>query len=448
MAQISRFLRPQGHIVTRAGFKRHRIYLYPHLYLSEPMATVTATLRSSKVNASGTAPIYLRVADRDASRYVSLGIRVRPKDWLDAKGRVRKTHPDAESLNAIIAERVATAEREVLRLKTDRIDASASDIKAALKPERRVAGDFLSFADMIADELDARGQHYLYKRYKSVFGKLRSFTGSPLPFERVTPELLRRYETHLHTHFGNNANTALTNFNVIRAVLYRAIKEGHADQGKNPFFQFQPTTPKRPQRGKLTLDEVRALEALALVPGSMHWHARNYFLFSFYCAGIRFGDFARLTQDQIKAEGQDANGVEILRLSYRMNKTGTLKSIRLVPQARHILSLYPPRPDSPYVFPLLDGRDVSTPRKLVSATSSRNVLVNRALQDIASQAGIKTHISFHIARHSFADVARAKGRSVYDISKALGHANLKVTETYLKGFDTGAVDDMMEDLFS
>ena len=28
------------------------------------------------------------------------------------------------------------------------------------------------------------------------------------------------------------------------------------------------------------------------------------------------------------------------------------------------------------------------------------------------------------------------------------HSNLKVTEQYLKGFDTGAVDEMMDGLFS
>ena len=38
-------------------------------------------------------------------------------------------------------------------------------------------------------------------------------------------------------------------------------------------------------------------------------------------------------------------------------------------------------------------------------------------------------------------------RLVYAISKALGHANIKVTENYLKGFDEAGIDAKMDELF-
>ncbi|RME52937.1 MAG: site-specific integrase, partial [Caldilineae bacterium] len=63
------------------------------------------------------------------------------------------------------------------------------------------------------------------------------------------------------------------------------------------------------------------------------------------------------------------------------------------------------------------------------------------------RAGIDKHLSFHVSRHSFADMARTKGMDLYSISKALGHANVRVTERYLKGFDAGALDEAMEALF-
>ncbi len=62
-------------------------------------------------------------------------------------------------------------------------------------------------------------------------------------------------------------------------------------------------------------------------------------------------------------------------------------------------------------------------------------------------ADLQINLSFHVARHSFADFARRQGMDLYSISKALGHANLKVTETYLESFDHETVDKAMDDLF-
>ena len=53
----------------------------------------------------------------------------------------------------------------------------------------------------------------------------------------------------------------------------------------------------------------------------------------------------------------------------------------------------------------------------------------------------------HIARHSFANIARQKKANVYDISKALGHSSLKITESYLSKFDTTSQDATMKQVF-
>ncbi len=40
-------------------------------------------------------------------------------------------------------------------------------------------------------------------------------------------------------------------------------------------------------------------------------------------------------------------------------------------------------------------------------------------------------LTFHIARHSWADLARKSGRDVYEISRGLAHSGLGITERYL-----------------
>ncbi len=79
--------------------------------------------------------------------------------------------------------------------------------------------------------------------------------------------------------------------------------------------------------------------------------------------------------------------------------------------------------------------------------SSKNVIANRYLKKIAQRAGIQASISFHVSRHSFAHYALKKGMDLYAISKALGHSDLKITETYLKSFDEELLDNSMNKLF-
>lgn len=410
------------------------------------MPRVIAVLRTQKLNRQGKAPIYLRVADAERTLFRALGVLVRPSEWNERQGRVRKGHPKADEINTLIQTRIAEAEGQALKFKTAGEAPTAHALREAITPEAR-SSDFIPYALRIADEHERRGSILRGQKVRAVTRKLQKMLadeGAPaaLPFDRITPALLRRFETYLLTKVGNSSNTTRDGLNVIRAVLYRAIREGHAEQAKNPFFVFKTAKEQRPARAKLTADELRKIEALKLEPGSLLWRTRAYFLFCFYCAGIRFGDLMYLKREHVTEEPDGG-----LRLTYRMRKTSGIKSVRLLPQARAILDAFPPRDGSDFLFPILDGYDLSTPKKARSAGSAQTALANKYLKKIAEAAGVKTKLSTHIARHSFADIARTRGWDVYSISKALGHASIKVTENYLRGFDTAALDEKMNDLF-
>lgn len=87
---------------TGGDLERACIHLYLYLY-PLPMPTAKAVLRADKTNRQGTAPVYLRLADRDRSLFTSLGVRVRPADWNPRVGAVRKSHPQAPEINALIS---------------------------------------------------------------------------------------------------------------------------------------------------------------------------------------------------------------------------------------------------------------------------------------------------------------------------------------------------------
>lgn len=411
------------------------------------MATVTPILRISKRDKRGRCPIWLRISDRDGTRYLSLGEKVLPSEWNPRKRRVRKGHPHADLLNELIARRLADAKAEILRLKIERTYATADHLKEALADDE--AADFFEAGRLHLADLEKQGRVGRYRRIKATLGKLERFAGAPLPFDRFTVTLLTDFETHCLTDLGNKQSSVATNLRDLRTLYNYAVRRGLTDGASDPFKRFTIKKGAPPERTKLSYAEVQAIEALDLEPESLLWHVRNYFLFAFYGAGIRFSDVATMTQARV-TEGTDADGSAVPdRLQFRAGKTGKLQSVKITPPARRILAHYLDRAegDDAFVFPLLDGYDLSTPTKLHNAKSSRNALANKYLKKIAALAGIEKPLSTHVARHSFADVARTSGWSMYDIKNALQHSSLEKTERYLKDFDSDALDARMDDLF-
>jgi integrase len=225
---------------------------------------------------------------------------------------------------------------------------------------------------------------------------------------------------------------------VIRAIYYAAIAEQIIPADKNPFFIYKLKADNKAKKDKLTVEEIITIEGLKFDEGSVIWHVRNFFLFSFYCAGIRASDVLQLKWQNVSPDG---------RLEYHMEKTGQYKSISLMPKANAILKHYKNRASKPqdYIFPFIDkSLDLKDSMVLFNQISSCTALVNKYLKEVATKADIKKVLSTHIARHSFADIARTKKASVYDISKMLGHSSIKITEAYLASLDIDSQDETMK----
>lgn len=133
------------------------------------MAKVTPVFWRHKVNQKGHSPIYLRISDTDATRYVSLRVYIRGSQWNERTARVRKSHKDADAINNLIAQRIAEVEAEIIRLKTEKEAVTVDHLKDTIapSPQNKAASDFFVFADTVIDDLERRGQLYTYKRYKS-----------------------------------------------------------------------------------------------------------------------------------------------------------------------------------------------------------------------------------------------------------------------------------------
>jgi len=316
---------------------------------------------------------------------------------------------------------------------------------SALAIKRGVIGnggsDFLHYARVYRDDQSEREKYWEAKKVGVLISKVESFAQSKsLAFTDPDAPFIRGFERFMRRKLDNSTNTVGKNLQILNRIIKSAVPDGLLPAGANPFLNHRIKS-ERTTRQKLSFIEIQSLERLDLSDRPTLELARNLFLFSFYCAGVRFGDMCRLTW----------SNVDGTHLKYRMAKTSMPKSVPLVPQALEILSLYQSikgRSDE-FVFPLLSRYPKSVdPMETQKRISSLNANVNRSLRQIGTLIDLSFMLSFHISRHSFADFARRKGMDLYSISKALGHSDLKTTQTYLAGFDQEAVDGALSALFA
>jgi len=246
------------------------------------------------------------------------------------------------------------------------------------------------------------------------------------------------FQDFMLNDIGNINNTVRKKLQRFKAMIDWLIENNHITE--DPFAKVEKVKPKKiNNKAKLTYEQIKAIENLDLTEQSQLWNVKNYFLFSFYNAGIRFGDVCTLTWSNI-VDG---------RLIYKMNKTGGMKNIRQLKPMLDILDHYRSDDIKPndLIFPLLKKK-YKDPIILKKAISSKNARVNNLLKKLATKAGIESSISFHVSRHSWAHFALKQGMDLYSISKALGHADLKITEEYIKSFDEEMLDQSMENIYT
>ena len=275
-----------------------------------------------------------------------------------------------------------------------------------------------------------------------------------MTFAELTYQFMTKFDSYLHTIPNErnpeqllHPNTIQVNFNIFKTLVNNAIKAGLRKSDNSPFLNFKCSGVKT-EKEKLNADELEKVKALDLQEGSLIWHCRNAFMFSFYCAGVRAGDLMQLRWCNITSEG---------RLNYQMGKNHKVRDLLLVAEAMNILKLYHFEGVKPadYIFPFLDSQSTwfkyitqeqkdrmpsDMKRKMFESVSSKNALINKKLAQIAKLAGIDKRISFHISRHSFAKAAKDKGLDNLEVKDLLAHSSLSITEKYMGGFDTSKTD--------
>lgn len=454
---------------------------------------VKAVLYRSKTLKDGTHPILIRITKGRKVSYIGIGYSLRPENWNEEESKaweskprisneeklslepyqlqVRKdlyssarVHDLAKVINSKLEEDLASLTLQKKAMEVEGSNITSKNLKKRLQPENEINSDksFLSYFKSYTQNLYDTGKFGTWNRYDNAYKKLLAYLlkkdlrgkykivelelllkGKDLLFTDLNHDFLTKFEYELKRSelLSTSVESITKTLKSVFLVAYKKDKEeGLGVIASNPYLSYTLAKGIPRSAKKLTKEELETIINLELEENSIIWHVRNFFMFSYYVAGIRVGDLLQRKWKDITPEG---------RLEYVMDKTNKEVSIKLIKQALDILKFYSNDVTlQAYIFPFLKNYFQKDSIQHKNQLDSKTALINGYLKIIAQKANINKRITAHVSRHSFSEHARKKGVSVHDIKTLLNHSKISTTEVYLKTLDNESSDLELERIFN
>lgn len=391
----------------------------------------------SRPNKFGKYQIAIRVTkDRKSSR-IFIGQTVNKNQWDKKQKKVKKNHPNASRINALIAKKVAETNRIYLDHVNEDKDIHVGELKRKID-KKEIGSSFKLQSTLYLNGLHGAGKHNQYVSENCRVKRFLEFVKKDdIDLKDITVDLLIKYKAWLIGSKKNSERSALNNLVVIRTIYNRAIKNESIKSKFYPFgvskiqIKFPPT-----KKVGLSKDEIKKLEALDLPEGSQDLRARDLFLLSYYIGGARVGDILSLQRNDVDLTAS--------RLTYQMNKNKKVLPVILADKAKLILQKYLKlsNDSSPFIFHELLHIESNKETLLIQkAIKNGTAQLNRYLKNVGKLIGLKHPLQFHMARHSFASQAVKSGVNVVTVMSVLRHGSLDVTRQYLNSLLDENIDE-------
>jgi integrase len=384
--------------------------------------------KTSKQTKGGLTPIYLRITingerfEQSTQRYVSL------KAWSKEAGRAKGNSEEARTINYLLdslRQKVYDYQREII---LDNEPFSIQTFKKRLLciKERTytLLEVFKEHNEQLFTLIGKDCSKATYGKYRTTYDHTAAFINwkygvKDIEIAKLTYSFITDYEFYLKSKQKCNHNTTIKYLSNLRKIVNVCIKNGWL--AKDPFFGFKMCK-KEVIRDFLREDEIQTLLSKDFKNDRLN-HVRDIFVFSCF-TGLAYVDAKRLKRSDISI------GIDGEKWIFtKRKKTDAPTRIPLLPTVLHLIEHYKDHPQC-----LNCGSLLPVPS---------NAKLNAYLKEVADICGIDKHLTFHIARHTFATtVTLNNGVPIETVSKMLGHKSLKITQIYAKILDRKVSDDM------
>ncbi len=223
-----------------------------------------------------------------------------------------------------------------------------------------------------------------------------------------------KYDSIYRHKTGIQNNSVVKYFKTFKTVCNYAIKLELIT--KNPFNKYDGKL-KVKEAVFLTQDELNRIEQCSFNATRLE-RVKDIFLFSCYTGYAPVDAQGLTTENLIKNNDGD------LWIKANRAKTGTRANVPVLPTTKFIIDKY---------YGMQKG--------LIPKLSNQKM--NAYLKEIADVCGINKHLTWYVARHTFATtVTLGNGISLENVSAMLGHSSIRQTQHYAKVLDDSVMKDM------
>lgn len=266
--------------------------------------------------------------------------------------------------------------------------------------------------------------------YQTSLNSLKRFhKKSYLPFDAITVDFLKRYETWMIDDEGNGLTSVGIYLRQLRSIFNQ--RPEHLKHIQYPFGRGKYEIPQPSGRNiALSTADLEKIFRCNL-PVEKDQFYLDIWKALYLCNGINITDLANLKFSNIE------NGFIyfVRQKTSKTNRNTTEIKISITLKIREIINKWGNKSKKPddYIFPIL--------RPGLSVIQKRHVLqhftktLNESVSATTSNLGISTKVTTYGARHSFATQLMRHGAPTEFISKQLGHSSLNTTRSYLHSFE-------------
>lgn len=360
--------------------------------------------RKKKAKTEGTGTIEVRVTVARRTIYISTGVRVREREW---KAGMVVNRTDAPALNERIAVIYEIVERETNRCIKAGEAISTEKLKAKVWPVKEAMDDDQKFIDWVKDQINVLTiSPGTRKQYKTMLTRLTEFDKMKR-WRDVNAENITLFDSWLHQRKKKDGTSIIDAavykyHRCLKAMINRAVTFGKIDRNPYELLKGKFKRGDRENVEYLTENEMQAIESLEIPNDDLLRQSRDLFVFQMY-TGLSYSDAEAFDISQYRKDGDTYT-----HIGERI-KTGVAYVSQLLPPAIRVLEKY----------------DMKVPQ-------IENHVYNRSLKSIGMSAKIQIPLHSHLARHTFATWMLRNGAKIENVSRMLGHTNIRQTQRYAK----------------
>lgn len=419
------------------------------------MTSIKFHFRPSTKSGLQEGKLFIRVIHERVPKSIRTRYALFPQEWDAGSRKIRLPDKDVGRLAYLldVQERINDDQKRldtIVKNMRSRERYTTEDVVSTFEAKTD-DNTLLSYAELLGRELRDKKRTRTARAYRTaVNGLIRYNMGRNLSLTEINAKLLLDFQEHMRIN-GRHFNTISFYMRNLRAIYNKAVKTHKLPTRlENPFSEVYTGICDSPRRS-LHIEDVARLQNFRIQIPQRLAHAQNggvrqrqvlksmhrtlmYFIFCCEARGMSFVDMIYLKKGDI-SEG---------KIQYMRKKTGQILTLKITDDMRAVMERFGNKDDSPYVFPILNAAKPDMRLQYESALRAQNKRLNK----IGRILDLSIPLTTHVARHTWATLAKWNNVELAKISEGLGHNNIKTTIRYLDSFEESVMDQVSEQIAS